>query len=327
MGLRVTKEGSMIPEILEHRESHLENYVSSVQILLSQGEYRLAESLARESLERFGPNPDLYRSLALSLKEQGDLSSALSCATKYHDLFPGFESLFLLGDLYYQVEDFEKALPIYIEGLMNAPYVPDVLFSVYKNVGNIYLRLGDLDSAEENYNRANSLNPHSPVLYVNIGTLEIQRGNFEEAGAAFRQALLFDSKSSRAWTGLALIHQQMGDVDLAWANLEQALDLDPSNATAMNAMLEWGTSCHRWDSIIDRSSRYLEKNASDAKVVLARAQIFFLSGQAKRAEQEAKKAILLDSTLSEAEAILSTLRLKEQTLRQSEETTEDPQIA
>ena len=135
-------------------------------------------------------------------------------------------------------------------------------------MGNAYLKISDIDSAEENYIKAFTLRPKSSLLQVNFGTLAIQKNEWHLVQYHFREALKIDPMQDRAWTGLAIYHNYMGDRTLALANLKKALDINIKNRTALLLFVAWQSSSNEQLSVIERLAQYLDICPDDEELTL-----------------------------------------------------------
>ena len=144
-------------------------------------------------------------------------------------------------DLAHQNElsrEFDLALEIY-QKLLGEDVTESQRFNIYKNMGNVYLKLSELNLAEGCYGKASLLFPKSPVLAVNCGVLEIQKGNLDKAKNHFVKALVYEPENDVAWVGLALVHRAHSDHDLSRACVLRALDSNPTNKTALVHYYQW----------------------------------------------------------------------------------------
>lgn len=154
---------------------------------------------------------------------------------------------FLIADMLFASGQDEEALEAYLSYLKLVDRDPDRLFSCYKNLGNIYVRLGEFDLAEDHYNRAYALDPTSVDLRVNFGTLEIQKDRLDRALEHFRQALYTNPRCGKAWVGLALIHRSLGDAELAFGNLISAAESEGAHEMSLQLLLDWCCQDQRAD--------------------------------------------------------------------------------
>jgi len=191
----------------------------------------------------------------------------------------------LAQDLYLKGLD-DAALEAYLAVLKVSEFDSPKLFEVNKNIGNIFLKRGDYDSAEEYYNKAYTLSPDSEVLLINLGTLEVQRQNFEKALERYRRAVEINVCSDKAWLGLALVHREYGDQELAWANLERAFDINPTNETAMELALQWGVKDSRFKALIAIFEEYFRLAPNDNMAKLNFAKVLICSGRFDAARRQ-----------------------------------------
>ncbi len=178
--------------------------------------------------------------LAHRLEELGRLEEALKVVRGVIKMDSRFETVFTLARLEYQLEMDSEAFTHLQEALLIAPGECSELFEIFKTLGNIFVRRGDFDSAEDSYNKAHRLKPDSDVLLVNLGTLCVQRQEWDLALERFRTALSLNIGNDKAWIGLAICHRTKGDFELAWGNLEAALEYNPLNDVALTLALNWG---------------------------------------------------------------------------------------
>ncbi|MBX3041666.1 MAG: tetratricopeptide repeat protein, partial [Bdellovibrionaceae bacterium] len=197
--------------------------LTNAKVLLQAGETHLALNLLRQACSRDSKNPTILRPLAETLEKCGYGEEAMKVRDALSRYDYGFESVFNQAQALYRLNKDAEALNLYYEALSILSDEHPALFEIHKNMGNIFVRSGDYEGAEESYNKAYRIDSESDALMVNFGTLEIQRGDKGRALSCFRQAVELNPSNDRAWAGLAMIHHEFGDHDLAWGNLERAL--------------------------------------------------------------------------------------------------------
>lgn len=283
-------------------------HLDSTANLIREGQTEKALHVLREIL-----NLDPYCVIAIQrlgkcLRVQGKYAEAVKCYRQLCKLAPDHQAYFLLADCYYLLNEDQKALQAYLACMRFAHNESPYLFEIYKNLGNIYVRAGDFESGEENYNKAYTLRPDSDVLLVNYGTLEIQRDNLDAAIARYRTAIELNSTNDKAWVGLALVHRHFGDLQLAWANLEQALDIHFANVTALQLAADWAVTDGKIQRAIEHIQRYLDYNGNDPQMALVLAKLFGILGRLPDAEIELSRALALDPQIAGGIEFLQQLR-------------------
>ncbi|CAN5547957.1 hypothetical protein BH10BDE1_BH10BDE1_32000 [soil metagenome] len=268
--------------------------------LIRYREYGAAQNLLRHALSKDSHCIRAISLMAIVLEKTDHPEEAVKCRRALIRIEPSADNQLDLAALYYGLENDEAALATYQDALATHA-VPEMrLFEVYKNIGNILVRQGDFDGAEDFYNRAFTIEPKSDSLLVNFGTLEINRDDLEAAGARFRAAIEINAQSDRAWVGLALVHRAKGDFELSWANLERALDLNASNRTAMKLIVEWAVRDGRVQAAAARLEHYLAKDGEDAEMAFALAKCQTLLGRFNDALFECERVVALDPEQAEA---------------------------
>ena len=172
-----------------------------------------------------------------------------------------------------------EAIKIY-ESLLSTEHPTDLVqFEILKNLGNCYLRLGQIDRAEDSYSKCYTICPDSDVLLVNLGTLSIQKNNLAQAIEFFRKAVEINDLNSKAWLGLGLVHREFGDIELAWANLEKSLDCNPGDSTAIALVIDWAVKDGRYPLAEILIDRYLLIHPNEVEIHRSRAKLYFLWGK------------------------------------------------
>lgn len=179
-----------------------------------------------------------WKVLAQTLVQTNNHREELAVREHILQLDNGYSTILELAECLLKNHQSEAALARYQEALSIADESAD-LFEVHKNIGNLQLKLRDLDGAEESYHRAFLLRPQSEVILINMGTLQMQRADYSGALAKFEEALRIVPTSDQARVGVALVHYSLGDQELALANGLAAIDLNPQNRTAVHLVANW----------------------------------------------------------------------------------------
>jgi tetratricopeptide (TPR) repeat protein len=315
--VRPIEQAALVISEFDREIAH--SWVSHAALLIKSGEIRTAQTLLRNALNKEPKNERAIRLMATCLERSGRTEEALKCLKVLVRLFPRLEYKFDLAHMFYSLEDDDQAFQLYQEMLTSEALPESSAFEIFKNLGNIHVRRGDFEAAEDCYNRAFNADSKSDILYVNFGTLEINRDNLEAAGERFRAALDINDKNDRAWVGLALVHRAKGDFELSWANLERAIDLNPRNRTALRLIVEWGVRDGRVQSAAERLESYLAIDGEDAEMAFAFAKCLTLIGRMSDALLECERVVALDP--EQIEALRLRRVLAERILAESESTT------
>ena len=266
-------------------------FLKNAETLIKHGEMVLAANLLRQACNIEPTNEVVLDKLAALLEGQNNYSEAIILRRQLMRQNYCFETIYKAAEVTYKMENDEQALQLYYEALSLIDDTRIELFEIYKNLGNIYVRSGDFESAEENYNKAYRLNPRSDVLLVNFGTLEVQRGDLENALLRFRRAIELNKLNDRAWAGLALVHNEYGDFELAFGNLASAIDLNPLNRTALFIGGQWAARDGEPAKIIPALQHYLSETGFDLEINFTLINLLCLSGQMRAALVEVERIL------------------------------------
>lgn len=270
--------------------------ILNAKVLMKNQEYSLASHLIRQSLYLNSYHKESLKMLAECFDQLEQKAQALRVLFLLDRIEESFESASRLAHFQYDNEQYVEAKDSYFRSLNKLNDSHPHQFEIYKNLGNIFLREGDGESAEEFYHKAYSLNGQSPVLLVNLGTLAFQRNDIELALARFRGALELDVQNDKAWVGLAITHAQMGDAVLAQANVDSALDVNPMNRTAVQLAADWGLHRRDFDYVIEILTHYVSNVRYDEDISLLLTHSFCLAGRLGEAKLELERMLLWNPT-------------------------------
>jgi Ca-activated chloride channel homolog len=107
----------------------------------------------------------------------------------------------------YQKGDYPQALKKFIDGQLQDPDNPDILY----NIGNAYYKNGDYEAARENYSQALSKAPPDlkPRLLYNLGNSAFRQGNLQDAVKNYEAALKLAPDDPQAKENLAFVKQRL----------------------------------------------------------------------------------------------------------------------
>jgi tetratricopeptide (TPR) repeat protein len=191
-------------------------------------------------------------------------------ARKLVEIEPTIENQFLLANALTGAEQEREALEV-LHQIVDQTAEPSwLLYSVYKNIGSLYLRCKDFEAAEEYYNRAYAMNKDDLNLELCYGYLYLHAKRLEEAKSRFASILERDAEFVEASIGLALVHAAVGEYDLSCANLSNVLDHNPTHKLALYLHFNWSQQGAASTSTIDLINGYLKENPQDEEALTLR---------------------------------------------------------
>lgn len=266
-------------------QSLYDELVKTAEYHMKENDFQEAIDLLQEATYFNQADEEVFISLGQCHMELQNFTEAALVFKKLTEIKESDIGFILLATAYYQGGEDFRALEAYLRALAYADSEAPFLFDIYKNLGNIFLRIGDICAAEENFNKALRIHPESDVLYVNYGTLEIQKNNFEQALKCFRTSLELNSENERAWIGLSLIHQNYGDLDLSWANLERALQINLDNSVALHLILDRGVKEGRISELINLCDKKMCNGSADVEFCIRYIETLLSIGFHKKAKE------------------------------------------
>ena len=105
---------------------------------------------------------------------------------------------------------------------------------IYRERGNTYLSIGDLDHAIADFTQAIQLDPSAAMVYSNRGNAHYEKGDLESAIADYTQAIRLDPNAAVAFSNRGNAYYDKGDLDHAIADFTQAIQLAPNDAIVYN---------------------------------------------------------------------------------------------
>ncbi len=97
------------------------------------------------------------------------------------------------------------------------------------NLGDYYIRTGNLEMAVKHFQKAIALNPGYAHAYHNLGNVYGQLGKLDLALASYLQAVKFNPNQWQSYQQIALIHYLQKDQAKARIYIDQALTINPDD--------------------------------------------------------------------------------------------------
>lgn len=268
--------------------------LQNARVLIKHEEFQLALNLLRQASSLQNHEVILAEMTHVLIKLEKWTEAQRVCE-QWYQIDIGFASTYCKAQIEYQlqnVQNDEQSLQTYFEALSYVQDAQAELFEIFKNVGNIYVRKTDFESAEEFYNKAYAVNPQSDILFVNYGILEMQRGDLNRAKDRFRSAVHINALNDKAWVGLAMVHFEFGDEELGIANLKKALDIAPFNKTAVSFVIQ--KMGHRMHAayVAEVLQNYLDQEEFDEEISCQLIQKFYELGRFDLAIIESQRLLL-----------------------------------
>ena len=164
--------------------------------------------------------------------------------------------IFGLGNVYYNIKDFDKAIEYYVEGL----------------------KYSDLSS-------------HKHRKLYQLGVFYTKVNNNEKAIESFDKSLEQRPGYTKAMFEKAKIFRSTGDIDAARLLLTQCIDIDPAYSKPYEELMDMEIDSKNYDEAIMHGERCLEFNPAAYTVKMRFAKLYNDSKNYKEAKKYAKQAI------------------------------------
>jgi Flp pilus assembly protein TadD len=96
---------------------------------------------------------------------------------------------------------------------------------IANNLGNVYMKQGDLVAARSSYEKALEINPGYVIARVNLAVLSLRNGKTEEAYAAFREILKAYHDDADIRNGLGVCELRRGRIEEGVNHFRKAIDI------------------------------------------------------------------------------------------------------
>ncbi|MDZ4343986.1 MAG: tetratricopeptide repeat-containing serine protease family protein [Candidatus Binatia bacterium] len=178
---------------------------------------------------------------AYSMFEMGKLLQALATYQKVVAIEPLDDSAWNnMGNVHAALMQYDVAIISY-ERAAALSTAPKATAATYANIGIVYNRKGETDSARKAYEHAVRLNPDAAEALRNLGIAWTQLGN-PAAGLPFiERAIKITPYDPQAWLGLALAHHIRGDQQGCAKALKRLQELSPELANKSSQALSCKT--------------------------------------------------------------------------------------
>ncbi|WP_045215910.1 tetratricopeptide repeat protein [Desulfonatronovibrio magnus] len=138
-------------------------------------------------------------------------------------------------------------------------------YEINKELGECYLFMGELDKAEQYYQKAAGSNGVHADPYLGLATIAVQKGELKKAGTLYEKATKVEP-NDKAFAGLGLIETEIGSHDRAYNLFEQALKVNPGNLIALYGLVQTAYVLNKTETAIEYLENALEIDSSQVDV-------------------------------------------------------------
>ena len=151
-----------------------------------------------------------------------------------------------------------------------------------------------VEPAEDNCNKALSLDANLSKVHTALGDLNVQGGRLDEAASAYNDAIELDPRAVDARTGLAGVLARQGRLEDAEGQHILAIELLPANWNGYNSFARFLLSQGRLDEALTNYRRSIELAPDSAGGYNNIGVIYYFKGEFANAAEYYDKSIALD---------------------------------
>jgi tetratricopeptide (TPR) repeat protein len=224
-------------------------------VLLKKNEPREALTHLEKALSTLGTNKELLFTLGITYGALGDTAKAVTSYEKAVSLDPGFaEAYFNLGTTYFKAGQFVDARKYYVIAAKFNPMDYDTAYNlglteyemgdfavavaeleearrlrqdpppvIDKVIGESWMRLNQLEKAEQSLTAYMRREKNDAEAYFNLGVVKYKRSDLDGAAGSFRSCIALDPGFEDAYTNLGIVLRSTGKYGEAEAVARKAL--------------------------------------------------------------------------------------------------------
>jgi tetratricopeptide (TPR) repeat protein len=225
------------------------------------------------------------------------------------DWFASAEGLYVTGLRFLWAEEYEKALPYFVETVKRNPGHG----AGYFQIGYCLAKLGQYKEAIESYKQALRITPKEAGVHSNLCATYGKVGRYDEAIESCKQATQLKPDFPEAYSNLGWIYQRMGRYQEAIQACKEAIRLKPDFSPAHYNLGNSYAALKKYEEAIDSYKEAIRIQFDYAEGHLDLGAAYFHTGRIEEAMVSYKQAIRLKPSLAEAHLNLgmSYLRLED----------------
>ena len=161
--------------------------------------------------------------------------------------------------------------------------------------GNAEYHLGNYAAASTSFAFVAGAEPLDPVIWHSKGMADEGKGDLDRAEEAYNRAVLLDMDEPEYWISRSSIQDKKGDMEGAVGSLNKAIGLRPDNVSALVRKGMLFAKAKRFEESIYFMDMALHTDPGNLKILRMLRDVCFTSGDHMRAEECARMILAKDS--------------------------------
>ncbi|MDH3336905.1 MAG: tetratricopeptide repeat protein [Gammaproteobacteria bacterium] len=283
-------KGALIidPGFLDAKTELAANYVAQSETgLLDSREVNMAVKALSDQVLAERPDDVVARAFNLYAKAmlqatEGDLKGISDLAGQLEAIVakaPGeLQPRLLLLRAYHGTQQFERSVPILRDALRRDPFNPQIHYEL----GTLFARLEDWDSAKASLEKSLEIEPAQPNAYLHLGKVNLQLGDGAGAVQNFLRALETDPKDHELPGMLAAFLYQLELFEAGDDFRDRVMAIAPTSEMAYGIELLRAINSGDEEASIRSARRAIEDDIDDRQFAFSRAVQYLLRVAATR---------------------------------------------
>jgi tetratricopeptide (TPR) repeat protein len=216
-----------------------------------------------------------------------------------------------LGYSYLALKRFDEAISYYQQWIAKQPENP----SIYNGLGRVFRESGRYPEAVEILNHAIEIDGENKISSVShwqqLRWTYLDWGKYQEAISDHQTGSNIDPKNqftSNNYSALGIAYNYFGEHDAAIKNYHQAIKVNPKNGADYNNLGCVYRSCKQWGDAINAFNTAIELNPLSSDIYRNLGWLYLLQNNLIEAEQAFLTAIKIDSYYGNAVLSLGILK-------------------
>jgi tetratricopeptide (TPR) repeat protein len=216
-----------------------------------------------------------------------------------------------LGYSYLALKRFDEAISYYLQWIAKQPENP----SIYNGLGRAFRESGRYPEAVEILNHAIEIDGENKISSVShwqqLRWTYLDWGKYQEAISDHQTGSNIDPKNqftSNNYSALGIAYNYFGEHDAAIKNYHQAIKVNPKNGADYNNLGCVYRSCKQWGDAINAFNTAIELNPLSSDIYRNLGWLYLLQNNLIEAEQAFLTAIKIDSYYGNAVLSLGILK-------------------
>ncbi|MFP4316642.1 MAG: tetratricopeptide repeat protein [Desulfovibrionales bacterium] len=179
-------------------------------------------------------------------------------------------------------------------------------YEINKELGECYLFMGELDRAEDYYQKALGSNGVHPDPFLGLATIAVQRGQLDQAMVLYQKAARIE-ENDKALAGMGLVHMETGAHQEAFEHLKRSLEKNPENLVALYGLIQVAHTLEKLDEAVTFMNGYLAITPQSEEVRFALAGCLFKLGRSDEARPHLEQILAGNPEHESARELLAQL--------------------